>query len=592
MSGTGVPLRRLSMAKLRLGSSYFVAFVAVMALLLAACSGSDDDKQPADGNSSQAGLPADAAPSGEQVIKLRLTGEPKSIDPQQANFDVEISIAKQLFSQLFTYNEKLEVVPDLAKELPTPDNGGISKDGKTYTVKLKDAKFSNDRKITARDVVYSLARELDPSIASPYSSQYYSIVGAKEYNTAFGTKDAPKSPAAADLAKLKEGLGLKAIDDTTVQIALVAPSNSFLQQLAIWPASVVPQEVIDKAGNKWTEAGTLVGSGPFLLKEWAHNDHITLVANPNWHGGRAKLNEVRIKIIPEDTTAYAAYMTGDLDTSSVPPANRKEVMAAGSPLNKQLVRKSELSTFGLEFNQKEKPWDDVRVRQAFGAALDRKALIDGVYQGVGQPTTSWVPPGMPGYDKDIGKKYEFDAGKARQLLATAGYPNGQGLPRITMMITASDTNRLIGQFMQDQFKKNLNVDLNVEYVDSPTYQSRYTKSQFNFVLGGWGADWPFPDNWIDEHFSIGGSHNQYNFNEKKVDDLITKAKAETDAKKQLSLYNEIEKAVVDDYAVIVPIYNREIFLLVKPHVKDLIITGLDAGIRGDYNLWRTYIARG
>ena len=86
------------------------------------------------------------------------------------------------------------------------------------------------------------------------------------------------------------------VDDSTVSISLTAPSNSFLQQLAIWPASIVPSEVIEKGGNKWTEAGTLVGSGPFLLKEWAHNDHITLVANPNWHGGRARLNEVRIKI--------------------------------------------------------------------------------------------------------------------------------------------------------------------------------------------------------------------------------------------------------------------------------------------------------
>ena len=101
-----------------------------------------------------------------------------------------------------------------------------------------------------------------------------------------------------------------------------------------------------------------------------------------------ELNEVQIKIIPEDTTAYAAYMTGALDTSGVPPANRKEVMASGSPLNKQLVRKNELTTFGLEFNEKEKPWDDVRVRQAFGTAFDRKAYIEGVLQGVGQPTTS------------------------------------------------------------------------------------------------------------------------------------------------------------------------------------------------------------
>jgi len=222
---------------------YLIAFVVCVALL-AACGGSDDEKKASDGGGgggSTASLPSDAAPASEQVIKLRLTGEPKSIDPQQANFDVEISIVKQLFSQLFTYNEKLEVVPDLAREVPSVDNGGISKDGKTVTVKLKDAKFTNGRKITSQDVVYSLARELDPQIAGPYSSQYYSIVGAKAYNTAYGTKESPKTPSDTELSTLKAGLGLKAVDDTTVTISLVAPSNSFLQQLAIWPASIVPQ---------------------------------------------------------------------------------------------------------------------------------------------------------------------------------------------------------------------------------------------------------------------------------------------------------------------------------------------------------------
>jgi oligopeptide transport system substrate-binding protein len=150
---------------------------------------------------------------------------------------------------------------------------------------------------------------------------------------------------------------------------------------------------------------------------------------------------------------------------------------------------------------------------------------------------------------------------------------------------------VIGQFIQDQFKKNLGVDIQVEYVDSATYQSRYSKSQFNVVLGGWGADWPFPDNWLNEQFSKDGGNNQYQFSDPKVDELITKAKAESDTKKQLDLYNQVEKIVIDDDAAIVPIYNREVFTLVKPRVKNLIVTGLDAGIRGDYNLFRTYIGK-
>jgi oligopeptide transport system substrate-binding protein len=583
--------RQLSRRRLIMGGVALGAGAA-----LAACGGGNKGGGTSAGGTSapstSGGPPADAAPAAQQVINLRLTGEPKGLDPQRANFSTEISPIRQLFSSLFTYDENLNVVPDLAAEMPTVENGGVSKDGKTYTIKLRDASFSNGRKITANDVVYSMQRELDPNIAGPYASNYYSIVGAQEYNTAFGTKDAPKTPSQADLDKMKAALGVTAKDEKTVVFTLKAPAVSFLQQLAIWPAAVVPKEVIERYGDKWTEAGNLVGSGPFTLKEWAHNDHITLVANPNWHRGKTTLQQINIKMIQDAAALYAAYLAGEIDMDSeIPPANRKEIQSPASPLNKELHQQTELTTFALQFNNKEKPFDNPKVRAAFGTAIDRKAFVDGVLQGVGNPTTTWIPKGMPGYDASVGKKYEVDPAKAKQLLADAGYPNAQGLPKVTLMIRSSDTNRLVAQFLQDQLKKNLNVDLDVDYVDTATYQGRFTKSQFQFVLGGWGADWPFPDNWIDEHFSTGGSHNQYQYSNPKVDDLIKQVKAETDTKKQLDLYAQIQKIVIDDDAGIVPIYNRAVFLLLKPKVKNFIVTGLDGEIRGDYNLWRTYIAK-
>ncbi|HEY7268300.1 MAG TPA: peptide ABC transporter substrate-binding protein [Dehalococcoidia bacterium] len=574
------------------------AGAAGIAAIIAACGGGNNNSSSSKNNSSGGavdttkGAPADAAPPDQQVFHLRLTGEPKSLDPHRANFSTEISMVKQLFSSLFSYDENLAVIPDLASEMPTGENGGISKDGKTYTIKLRDASFTNGRKITATDVVYSMQRELDPNIAGPYASFYYSIAGAEEYNTALGTKAAPKTPSAADLDAMKAKVGVSAKDDKTVVYTLKAPTASFLQVLAIWGGMVVPKEVVEKGGDKWTEAGTLVGSGPFTLKEWAHNDHITLVANPNWHRGKSILQTLQVKMIEDDAATYAAYLAGDIDIDhAIPPANRKEIQSPTSPLNKDLLQKSELTAYALQFNNKEKPFDNPKVRAAFGTAVDRKAYIDGVLQGVGTPTTTWIPPGMPGNDPSVGKKYEVDGTKAKQLLSDAGFPNGQGMPKVTLMIRSSDTNRLVAQFLQDQFKKNLGVDIDVDYVDSATYQGRFTKSQFQFVLGGWGADWPYPDNWIDEQFGTGGSNNQFQYSNPKVDDLIKQVKAETDQKKQLDLYSQIQKIVIDDDAGIVPIYDRAVFMLVKPKVKNFFVTGLDGEIRGDYNFWRTYIAK-
>jgi oligopeptide transport system substrate-binding protein len=371
---------------------------------------------------------------------------------------------------------------------------------------------------------------------------------------------------------------------------LSAPSASFLNQLALWAGAPVRKDVIEKYGDSWTEAGNLVGNGPFVLKEWVHNDHLTLEANQNWHLSKAKLSQVTVRIMDDDVAAYAAYLAGELDVAPIPPANRKEVMTPGSPLNTQLVRKPSLATSALMFNTQEKPWDNVKVRQAFATAVDRQSYVDGVLQGVGQPTTAWIPPGMPGYDGTLGKQYAFDPAKARQLLSEAGYPNGAGFPKVTLFLRSNDSNKLLGQFLQDQFHKNLGIDIEVELADSATYQSRFQKGQFNFSFGGWSADWPYPDNWLPEHFGSSGTFNVYHYNNAKVDDLFQKALSESDASKRLDLYGRAQKLVLDD-AVVGPLYNGETFLLVKSHVRDLQITGLDGAIRGDWNLWKTWIAK-
>src|SRR5205823_2252714 len=144
----------------------------------------------------------------------------------------------------------------------------------------------------------------------------------------------------------------------------------------------------------------------------------------------------------------------------------------------QMIRFADSTSFALIPNVKQPPFDNAKVRQAFGTAIDRKSFIDGVLQGVGIPRTSWIASGQPGFNPELGKQYTFDAAKAKQLLADAGYPNGQGLPKVTFLFATSDTNRLIGQFLQDQVKKTLGVDGDLEFVDNATYSNRYTRSQF------------------------------------------------------------------------------------------------------------------
>ena len=567
-----------------ISARWLLTVLAVAGLtVLAACAGQTNGPSTAKG---------EMAPPEQQVLRLRLQSEPKTIDPQLANQAQETSIIKSLFAGLFTYNEQLQVVPNLAKEMPTVANGGISKDGTTYTIKIKeDAKWSDGKPVTADDFVYGMLRALDPKTGSPYASFFHGIAGAKAYNTAMGTPADPKTPSDEQLAGLRAGVGVSARDEHTLVYQLVQPNPSFLNLLSLWTAFPVRRDIVEKYGPQWTEAGNHVGNGAFMLREWSHNERLVFVPNPFWSGEKPKLSRVELNFIADDVAAYNAYLAGDIDVVTVPPPSVREVRTAGSALNAQLIVQPNLATFALFMNNKVAPFDNQKVRQAFGTAIDRVAYVEGVLQGGGVPTTSWIPPGMPGYNPKIGEQYAFDPAKARKLLAEAGYPNGQGLPKVTFLMVANDTNRIVGQFVQDQLKKNLGVEVDVEYVEGRVYGATFTQNQHQVVIQRWNADWPYPDNWLPDLFATGALNNHANYSSSKFDDLVAKAAAEPDDRKRLSLYDDAHKLMVDE-AGVVPLYNPVTYILVKPKVQDLVITGLDGFIKGDWNLHKTYIGSG
>jgi oligopeptide transport system substrate-binding protein len=529
-----------------------IAAAVVLSLALVACGGGSSEPQTVSNN---------AAPPDQQVLRMRINGEPKTIDPALVNFASEVSLTRQLFAGLFTYDDSLKVVPQLASAVPTVDNGGLSKDGLTVSVKLKDAKWSDGKPVTAGDFVYGMQRVLDPKTAAPFASTYYSLLGAREYNTALGTKEAPKTPNEAQLTELKNAVGVKAQDDKTVVYTLRTADPSFLNRLASPAAYGVRQDIVAKFGDKWTEAGNLVGNGPFMLGEWAHEQRLVLVPNQNYYGDKPKLQRVVVNVIPEDAGAYAAYLAGDLDVVGVPAAVLRDVSSPGNPVNAQLRKMPDLATFGVFMNAAQAPFDNQKVREAFSMAIDREAFVQGVQQGAGVVTLGWIPPGMPGYSADAGKQWAFDPAKAKKALADAGFPEGRNLPKITYTVTSTDSNRLVGQFLQDQLKKNLNVEIALDFVDSRTFGQRFTANQYSMATVTWIAGWPYPDNFLADLFTSDGNNNHVAYKDAKFDDLMKRAAAETDDKKRLANYDEAQKLLLNA-AAIAPMYNRLSFVLV------------------------------
>jgi oligopeptide transport system substrate-binding protein len=518
-------------------------------------------------------------PSVPQVLRVNIAGEPAQIDPNRASWSTERTVIMQVFEGLLGFNQDLSIRPIGASEIPTVANKGISVDGKTYTFKLNPkVTWSDGKKVTAQDYEYSIKRMLSPELAGEYASFYFDIVGAQEYNSA---------DAAAE-ASLKAAVGVKALDATTLQINLNAPRPTFLSLMALWPTYPTRQDIIEKFGEQWTEPPNYIGNGPFLMNEWVHSDHITMVRNNNYWGTPAKLTTLVLKMITDINAEYAAYQADELDISSV-AAGTERAMMDDPVLSKQILRFAELTTFGYQFNLTTPPFDNKNLRKAINAAIDRESFINNVRGGVGMPSYSWIPPGMPGYDASLGADYHFNTAKAKQFLVAAGYKeDGSDVPTLRLQYADTGINPTIAQFVQNQMKVNLGITVELEPMERAAFTQLVNAEQHTWAWFGWGADYPDPDNWLPELFGTGAGNNHTNYSNPAFDALSAKAKNELDNTKRLEMWAQAQAMVVDDAPVLF-IQYRERFRLVKPSVKGLLYTGMDGDVPGDMFFASTYI---
>ena len=584
------------MHKLPRGIFFWLLLLTAVATLLATACQAAPTATPTKAPAPAAATPTTAAPpaaatatkppaaaAAKQDFRLNIGGEPQSIDPNRSAWDTSITIIRQVFVPLLGFNKDLSLKAAVAKEIPSTANGGISADGKTYTFKLRnDVKWSDGKPVTAKDFAYSIKRLMDPKLAAEYASFYYDIVGAEELNTA-----KPDSP---DLAKLTGALGVKAVDDTTLEITLKNPRPTFLQVMALdWPVVPIRQDMVEKGGDKWTDSpDTYIGNGPFMLKEWKHQDHITLVPNPNWWGDpKPKLTSITWVMITDAAAARASYEAGELDMVAVPSPDIPKVLADAN-LSKQTVRINELVTFGVRYNVKEKPFDNVKLRQAFQTAFDGKTFVEKVLN-LGKPALSWIPPGMPGYNADLGKEWAFNPTKAKQLLSDAGFADPKTVPPIKLQFADTGNNKLYAQFIQAQLKDNLAVAIDLDPMEPKSFSTLVNAKKHQWAWFGWGADYPDPDNWLPEIWGTKGGNNKTNYSSAQFDEIAAKAAAELDEAKRLKLWDDAQKIVIADLPSLFTHY-RERLVFVKPYVQGLTPTAMDGHCPGDRFFYTMSIA--
>ncbi len=510
--------------------------------------------------------PAIAQQQPQDLTINALQGEPDNIDPNRSSFATEAAVIRQVFQPLLRFDSRLTPQPAAAASYD------VSPDGMTYTFHLRpDGRWSDGQPVTAQQFEYSWKRILDPKIAAEYASFFVDsgIVGADDWNSG-------KSANA-------DGVGIRALDDLTLEIRLSHPFGPLPDLAALWVVPPLRPDIVEANPTGWTQdTSTYIGNGPFMMTEWVHQDHISFVPNPqyvaNGQWPAPTLQRVTFLMVTSGEADYAAFINGERDWT-LTPDSVVNVVLQDPVLAQQARQYNELTVFWVHMNNAKQPINDLRVRRALNKAIDRDALIRDIASGVGMPATSIIPPGMPGFQEGLGQELAFDPAGAQGLLAEAGFPGGAGFPTLTYSFATTSANQRRAEFLQAQWKQNLSINVQLNSMESKAYQAAFKDKNYELAFGGWGADYPDPQDWFNTLFGCKGGNNKYNFCNPTFDAAVARADTGTDLSDRVVLYNQAQTILITE-APVAPLFVRGRMVLIKPYVQmvdggPLSITGQD-----------------
>jgi ABC-type oligopeptide transport system substrate-binding subunit len=514
------------------------AAVAALAVLAVGCGSSGD---------------AGSNGSGviDQVININWGAEPPSLDPGLATDTTSGDVITNIMDPLVKLDKELQPVPNLAKSWK------VSDDGKTVTFKLRDdGRWTNGDPVTAQDFEWSWKRTISPELAADYAYQFFGIVGAAEYNACKDNCDA-----------LRDKVGVKALDDHTLQVKLTSQQPWFVQQVAHHSFLAVHRATVEKYGRKWTDPKNIVTDGPFKLARWDHDSRLDLVKWDGWRNAdQVKLKRINGSMITEGTTALRAFEAGELDTSGqgLPPVDLPRLK--GTP---EYAQYPGLGTYYYGFNVKTVP--DVNQRRAMALAIDRQTIIDNIAQGDQAPATGFTPKGMPGFDTITANSPWLapngDIDKAKQLMSQVKNPQ----KNITLLINNAPGHKEIAVAVQSMWKK-LGLNVTISQQDWAQYLQFLgpppDPSMDAFRLG-WIADYVDAMNFL-ELWKCGSGNNNTNFCDPGYDKLVEQARKTPDNQERYGLYKQLEEKLVgkDGAMPIAPIYWYTFVQLERSSIKD------------------------
>ena len=549
-------------------TGFLSLFSCLLMLALAAC-GSNG------GTSGTTTTQSTRAPASKQIFAWPFPVQDlPTFDPALSTDANSNTAIDMVFTGLVEFNDKLQIIDQLAA------SHQVSSDGLTWTFHLRpNLKFSDGTPLTSQDVAYSIDRSLKPSLKSVVAPTYLALV-----------KDADKR----NKGQIKTLIGdsLLTPDANTIQIIITRPAAYFLDALAYPCSYVVEKKVIDQYGDtNWTShlnAGG--GDGPWKVSQWIHNKEIDLVPNPNYYGPRPQMSKLVIPFYKETDTTYRAYQVGQVSISQVPTANLAQ---ARSLPQGQLHPVPELWISFYNMNYLMKPFDNIKIRQAFSLAINRELIAQNIYHGSVIPSTHIIPQGMPGYNPNLTlpdgvKNLAGDPRLARQLFDQGLQEEGMTratMPQITLTAAPQGVASYEQEFtaVQQMWQNALGIQVKLNFEDYNKFLADTDNNAGNahglmLWAFGWIADYPDPQDWTTLQFGKGAPYNQTNFGQNNsstaaeqqaIQQQLAQADVMQDQAQRMATYQKLEQELVNLVAW-GPVYQVVYQIVLKPCVQGMV----------------------
>ncbi len=468
-------------------------------------------------------------------------------DPALAYDVLSWPVVHAVFTTLITYDESAKgFVPWVATSVPEPQNHG-----KKYVFTLhKGIEFTNGEPVDASAFKYEIERILDPETKSSAADVYTNIVGATDYQ---------KNPKHGTLK------GVKVLSPTKIEFDLVKPDVTFLQTMAIPPASAVPRKAVEKAGPDFDSDP--VGSGPMKVQTFERGSKMVLVKNKDYfdESTAAKSNEIDITIGLDPTTQIQRVEQGSADYAVDFPSSQYTQLKDNPQYKDYIIEQPINSVWYIYMNMTQKPWTNPKVREAMQYAIDKDRIVQ-VLAGRAYVTNQILPPKMPGYDDSIGSASPYDPDKARALLREAGYPNG-------FSIEFWDTNTgdlpKVDQVIQQNLS-DVGIEMDLHSVSFSEWIDKGEFGQTQTGMSGWSQDYPDPSNFLDVLFSSDQipANNWGHYSNPTVDKELNQAITMEDQSQRLALYQKTQKQILADDPI-VPLWNEKKAYFRNPDIQGI-----------------------